>query len=115
MTKSMNDFLPENTHDRNVLSLLLRGLYNTLVGNFRRPRLVAAFIALGILLNSVDALAQTARTITGHVTDSSGKNALIGVTVTANSSKKSVVRKKTAIFLFRFLLQTKGLRSRMSV
>jgi TonB-linked SusC/RagA family outer membrane protein len=98
MNKSMNDLLRTKT-------LSMKSFLQRIFGEFQKEKqkrqfihLRTAFVFSFLILFSLMGKAQNTQVITGTVTDSSGKTPLLGVTVTANASKKSVVTKDNGEF-----------------
>jgi TonB-linked SusC/RagA family outer membrane protein len=98
MNKSMNDLLQTKP-------LSMQSFLPEIFGEFQKEKqkkpltyFRRAFLFSFLILFSIMGKAQNAQIITGRVTDSSGKTPLLGVTVTANASKKAVVTKDNGEF-----------------
>jgi TonB-linked SusC/RagA family outer membrane protein len=98
MNKSMNDLL-------RIKHLSMKSFLQKIFGEFQKVKpkrqynqLRAAFLTFFLILFCLLGKAQNAQIITGRVTDSSGKTPLLGVTVMANASKKTVVTKDNGEF-----------------
>jgi TonB-linked SusC/RagA family outer membrane protein len=98
MNKSMNDLLQTKT-------LSMKSFLQRIFGEFQKEKQKRQFIHLRsvslfsfLILFSLMGKAQNSQVITGRVTDSSGKTPLLGVTVTADASKKTVVTKDNGEF-----------------
>jgi hypothetical protein len=98
MNKSINDLL-------RIKHLSMKSFLQKIFGEFQKVKqkrqfnqLRGAFLTSFLILFCLLGKAQNAQIITGRVTDSSGKTPLLGVTVTANASKKTVVTKDNGEF-----------------
>ena len=98
MHKSMNDLL-------RIKHLSMKSFLQKFFGAFQKEKqkgqfnhMRGAFLTSFLILFCLLGKAQNAQVITGRVTDSSGKTPLLGVTVTANASKKTVITKDNGEF-----------------
>jgi TonB-linked SusC/RagA family outer membrane protein len=98
MNKSMNDLLQTKPLSMKIFIHQILGEFQKVKQKRQNLHLPQVFLLGFLILFSVIGEAQTAPIITGRVTDSSGKTPLLGVTVTANASKKTVVTKDNGEF-----------------